>query len=117
MEWQNGLNDCWHFFRRVQLERFGRDVPTVDVDGLSTLACAKAFERHEERGDWSIVTLPQEGDAVLMGRGKRPTHVGIYVDANGGSVLHCTANAGSCLQRIPALKRDGWVNLVFYRHK
>ena len=115
-EWVNGQNDCWHFFRKVQREHFGREVPVVDVNALSVLSCAQAIDKHEERSNWVVVQSPKEGDAVLMGKGKHPTHIGVWTDADGGSVLHSLEKAGVCRQKLSALKRDGWNTITYYRH-
>jgi hypothetical protein len=115
-EWINGLNDCWHFFRKVQKDHFGRDVPVVNIDALDSLSCARAISGHDERIYWVQAESPEEGDAVLMGRGKHPTHIGTWLDVDGGSVLHSIKNAGVVRQGLAALRRDGWNNITFYRH-
>lgn len=59
---------------------------------------------------------PVEGDAVLMGTGDRPCHVGLWItpDAAGG-VLHSVEGAGVIF--TPGLRvRDlGYAILGFYR--
>jgi hypothetical protein len=111
--WVAGENDCWAFFRRVQRIRFGVEVPAVDVDAMSVRACANALEGHEERIRWQPVENPLEGDAVLMGRGKHPIHIGLWA---AGGVLHCVEGAGVVFQSVASLKMAGWRNLTYYRH-
>jgi len=111
--WVAGSNDCWAFFRRVQRERFGRDVPEVDVDAMSVRACANALTGHDERRNWNPTDTPTEGDAVLMARGKHPIHIGLW--AHGG-VLHCVEHSGVVFQSVPSLKMAGWNHLTYYRH-
>ena len=92
--WIYGEHDCWAFFRKVQKERFGRDVPIIDVNAFNTLECVRAFVGHEERANWIEIPNTQQakdGDAVLMSQSKRPTHVGVWVN---GAVLHCVRNTG-----------------------
>lgn len=108
--------DCWAFFRLVQWERFGRDLPVVSVDSCNRLACAREIRDHDERASWSRVANPQEGDGVLMASNKYPSHVGVWVDTNGGAVLHCVEGAGVVLQRPAQLAAAGWPRLEFYRH-
>lgn len=90
-EWVYGEHDCWAFFRKVQKEKFNRDVPIIDVDAFNTMACVKAFLNHGERQNWYEVKTAQNGDAVLMSQSKLPTHVGIWVD---GAILHCVRHTG-----------------------
>lgn len=113
--WINHHHDCWAFFRRVQIERFGLDLPEIDVDACAPLACRRAFASHDERDAWLSVEVPAEGDAVLMGKNKRPAHVGVWIEADGGAVLHCVEGAGVVVQNRPALRLSGWQVLGFYR--
>lgn len=114
--WVAGDHDCWGFFRRVQLERFGRVVPPFDVDAFNRLACARAVVSNPERANWVPVARPQEGDAVLLAHARHPSHVGLWVDADHGGVLHCVQGAGVVFQSLKSLKAMGWNHLEFYRH-
>lgn len=98
--WEAG-HDCWAFFRRVQRERFGRDVPVIDVDAFDTRACVKAFVGDDERQRWELVDQPLDGDGVLMSQSRQPTHVGVWVD---GGVLHCVRNTGVVFSTLRSLK-------------
>lgn len=113
--WLAGVHDCWAFFRRVQAERYGRHVPPFQVDARSTLACARAMNANPERQAWHRVSTPEDGDAVILARGKHPTHVGIWLDIDGGGVLHCQRGAGVIFQDLRALGLAGWSHLEFYR--
>ncbi|MCU0810103.1 MAG: NlpC/P60 family protein [Thiobacillaceae bacterium] len=113
LPWVAGENDCWAFFRRVQRERFGLDLPAVDVDAMSVRACANALTGDPERSNWTSEAIPLEGDAVLMARGKHPIHIGMWA---AGGVLHCVEHSGVVFQSVPSLKMAGWNHIHFYRH-
>lgn len=115
-EWRAGEHDCWGFVRRVQRERYGREVPPFDVDAFNCLACARAVRDNPERSNWQQVGEPQEGDAVLLAHAKHPSHVGIWIDADGGGVLHCVEGDGVVFQARKSLAACGWGRLEFYRH-
>lgn len=110
--WVYGEHDCWAFFRKVQKEKFNRDVPAIDVDALDTMACVRQFTNHDERKNWQEVKEPKNGDAILMSQSKRPTHVGIWVD---GSVLHCVRGAGVVYSNMRALKSFPYNIVGIYR--
>jgi len=110
--WIAGENDCWSFARKVWREQFGIDVPMVDVDACSRIACSRAFQNHDERGSWIPVTAPQEGDAALIGKSTRPSHVGIFVE-NG--VLHSVQGVGVVFSSLMALSLTGFHVLGWYR--
>lgn len=113
--WVAGESDCWHFARRVWREQFGLDVPAVDVDATSRLVSARAFAGHDEYQSWQSVSAPREGDAVVMGKNSRPSHVGIWVDDNGGAILHSLEHAGVVCTPISALPSVGMRVLGYYR--
>ena len=108
-------NDCWAFCRRVWHVHFGFDVPVVTVAGTNLRAITRAFSYHEERDQWQPVDVPAEGDAVLLAHSKYPSHVGIWIDADGGGVLHCQDPMGVVFSSRAALQRAGWARLQFYR--
>lgn len=112
--WVAGDNDCWAFARRVWREVFGWEVPAVDVDALNRLATVRAFQRHPERAAWRRVEAPSEGGGVLMGKSARPSHVGVWTEADGGGVVHCVQGAGVVFSSPAALALSGFRVLGHY---
>jgi cell wall-associated NlpC family hydrolase len=107
-------NNCWDFVRLIWREHFGLEVPAVDVDAYSRLACCRALSAHDHRHEWVEVETPADGDAVLMGRSKLMAHVGVFV---AGRVLHCLEGHGVVWQRLSDVKLSGLKNILFYRHR
>ena len=115
-EWIAGEHDCWAFFARVQRERFGREVPPMQVDATDVLAVARAIRDDDERSHWQPVDEPREGDAVLLAHARYPSHVGVWVETpQGAGVLHCVRGAGVVFSTPQALARDGWRRVDCYR--
>jgi hypothetical protein len=119
-EWVNGAQgpdsfDCWGFVRWIQREHFGRELPTVDIDAMNTLAVVRAFSRHAEHDNWTKVATPSEGDCVEMGNITHPFHVGVWFDVDGGGVLHCVQGAGVVFSSLAAI-RLAWGKIDFWRH-
>lgn len=115
-EWIAQTHDCWAFFRQVQRDQFAREIPPFDVDSLSRLSCARAVEANPERQKWSPTATPKEGDAVLMAHSKFPSHIGLWVEVDGGGVLHCIEGAGVVFQSRQSLAACGWGHVEFYSH-
>lgn len=113
--WVAGANDCWSFFRRVQAEQFARQLPAIDPATYHVADIARAYRDAPEVAEWTIVDHPREGDGVLMGKAKRPTHVGVWIEADGGGVLHCQEEGGVVFTSRRALAGLGWNVLGFYR--
>ena len=117
LPWVAGSSDCWSFARSVWREHFGWDVATVDVDAASRLQSLKAFDAHPEYEHWQMVEQPQKGDACLMGKSDRPSHIGVYLAADGGGVLHSLETAGVVFTPVAALPSVGLRVLSWHRRR
>lgn len=94
--------DCWGLLRHVQKEHFGvnlPDAPTVEP------------YRH---GEWVQADQPFHGAGVLLRAGHDP-HVGVWLDVDGGGVLHSLRGAGVIFTAAPALRIQGFSKPRFYR--
>lgn len=117
LPWVAGSSDCWSFARRVWRERFGWDVAAIDVDATSRWASLRAFDDHPEYDHWQSVSEPREGDACLMGKSERPSHIGIYLEADSGGVLHSLETAGVVFTPVAALPSVGLRVLTWHRRR
>ncbi len=79
--------DCWSFFRWVQREQFGRELP-AHATPLSVAGIAKAMPVWAAEFGWAPVEEPIDGDAVFLSQVKVTTHIGIWID-DLRAVLHC----------------------------
>ncbi|MFI0609806.1 MAG: NlpC/P60 family protein [Anaerolineae bacterium] len=117
--WVSGEHDCWGFFRAVQEERFGRAIPAVSVDAESAAACVEAIATLQApRAGWRPLAdgdAPEEGDAVLLARKAAAAHVGVWIAADGGGVLHCQRGAGVLFLPRRSLARAGWGRIELFR--
>ncbi len=109
--------DCWGFVRYVLKHEYAYDVPRVNVnpeclrDVLHAFRTDLAFQAFEE------VYAPQDGDVVLMRQAKYPVHVGLWLNIDGGGVLHCVRGNGVVFQNVISLNTTGWFLDSFYRVK
>lgn len=105
--------DCWGLIRAVLRTRAGIELQPIvfaDVRELIT-----AFAAHPEHAHWTRVEEPRELDAVLMSQARHPIHVGLWVGADGGRVLHACRPAVVVQDRV-ALRAGGYKIHGFYRH-
>lgn len=108
--------DCWAFARRVWAERFGAVLPILPYDVTDHRALRRQLEGAEAHG-WVQVLAPAEGDAVLMTRGARPCHVGVWIapdDCPG--VLHWVEGQGVVYSPLSHLAGLGYAAASFWRH-
>ncbi len=110
--------DCWGLARAVQREHYGIELPVIaEVDRDEMLAVARAFRGHPEVSRWDMVGEPRDGDLVTLGRGTVSHHIGIYVEADGGGILHAVRGAGVIWSRPSALRGAGWQILGIWRRR
>ena len=106
---------CWSFVCHVQQRHFGRELPSIPYPE-DLLAIARDFRDHPERKRWDIAQDPKEGDCVLMRQARYPIHVGVWLNVDGGGVLHCAQEAGVAFQNLASLSANGWRVEGYYRY-
>jgi hypothetical protein len=109
--------DCWGLFVTVQRSYFQRSLPENPVDATNLRAVLDAFIGHPERQRWQWVNHPEEGDAVLMRQSRYPVHIGVWLDIDGGGVIHAVRHAGVVFQTLAGLDAHGWRIEGFYRFR
>lgn len=107
--------DCWGLVRHVQRVHFGIEIPEIAVDADDLRACIRAFTGHAERARWAAVAAPRPGDGVLLAHARHPVHAGVWLEPDGGGVLHAVRGAGVIYSSPSALRLSGWTRIEFYR--
>lgn len=115
--WEPRRHDCWVFFRRVMRQQFGRHIPAVDPDNYRAETKAALFASHPHRAAWQEINRGdvREGDGVRMANAHEPGHVGIWIDVDGGRVLHCDSPGGVMATPLSALF-DVYPEIRFFRY-
>jgi cell wall-associated NlpC family hydrolase len=110
--------DCWGLVRHCQRERYDIELPHVQVLTEDLDAHVRMFRAHPEFRNWLEVSVPKDGDCVVMGRAREPAHIGMWIKANNTSgVLHACQGVGVVFQPMASLRASGWGLVRFYRHK
>lgn len=87
--------DCWGFIHDVFKNVKGIDIPRFQyVDPHSTRDVLETFKANVNEQLWTKVDKPEDFAVVLLGRGKYPNHCGIYLNVDGGVILHCSEGEG-----------------------
>ncbi len=107
--------DCWGLVRYVQSRHYSRELPSINVDADNVRAVIKEFTSNDERNRWHAVASPQDGDCLLLSQSKEPTHVGIWIDVDGGGLLHAVKGAGVIFTTPTNIKNMGYNILGAYR--
>lgn len=107
--------DCMAFAAMVQRRHFGIRLPAITVPDYDDAdALVGIMNSHGERENWSKVATPQHGDMVLV---HRPMHYGVWIDVDGGGVLHCVRGAGVVFTRGASWAVSGFGRREYFRHR
>ena len=109
--------DCDGVFRDVQHKYYDIHLQKVSVNRKSILAVVKALSNDPSLLEWLEIDRPEDGCLVKLFKHSRPDHMGVFVDIDGGGVLHSQQGAGVCFDSVFDLKAMGWKTIKFYRHK
>lgn len=109
-------SDCWAFARQVWATRWGVEIAAIPYDTSDARALRRQLEGANALG-WIRVDRPAEGDAVLMLRGRRPCHVGVWIEPDGtGGVLHWVEGQAVLFTVPGQLGPLGYAIDSFWRH-
>lgn len=104
--------DCWNLLRHLRRAYFNSDMPDAPIGDKE--ACLALFTARCRAGEWQKVDAPQHGDPACLRGGMAP-HVGIYLDIDGGGVLHSLEKVGVIWTRRGNLMNLGFPKTTFYR--
>jgi len=108
---ENGFN-CWGLLHYVQKHYFSVKMPVAPIGDRET--CLRMFADRVEAKVWAHVEKPSHGDGALMREGKNP-HVGIYLDIDGGGILHALEGMGVIFTPCQDLNYHGFGRVKYYR--
>lgn len=116
--WKSGARgpdfyNCWFLCRDIQKTLFNRDLPIIEVDEKSVLSIAREFSINDHRKKWKEVPVPSHGCLVEMSSGKHPFHIGVYLEVDGGGVIHCQNPSGVVFDKMQLLPISGWRKLRY----
>ena len=120
--WKTGCSgpsefNCWGLVVDVYRRRYGKVLEIISVPENNLRALIKTVEGHPERQCWEACLNPSEGDIALMRQSRYPTHVGLWVEVDGGGILHCIQGTGVVFQSLQALALIGWKVETYYTYR
>lgn len=114
----SGLH-CWELARACQAKVFGRALPPVLVAPERRRELVEMMGLRHVHTGWREVPAPAHGAVVFMTRNGHDIslaacHAGIFLDLDGGGVLHTDDPHGVVFDAIPVLAARNWGDLSFY---
>lgn len=87
--------DCYGLARHLQREFFGRTLPLFQLPAeAGRFAIASAIAVHPERARWDEVERPVDGAVVVMAQQQCGFHMGVFLDLDGGLIVHTVEQTG-----------------------
>jgi len=110
LPWDPVYMNCWVLTRKVVLELFGIELPVSAIPPDKRRAKALAFTTHPERCNWvqTIAGMTDWAVALMHRRGHDPNfieHAGVYLNLDGGGVLHMDDGHGVVFDSLFELPR------------
>jgi hypothetical protein len=112
-----GSYDCWGLVVEIHKRFHNRDLQIISVEENNLRELIQTIDSHPERAFWDVIHNPMEGDIALMRQSRHPIHVGIWLDVDGGGMLHSMQGAGVIFQNLQSLTLAGWKVENYYRYK
>ena len=113
--------DCYGLVRAIYRDFLQIDLPLFDIAAMSPVAIRRDMHTEAGSGRWQPLDFDTEPlrdfDVLLMSYAKRAHHVGIWVEVDGGRVLHALEGAGVVAPSWHSLPMSGWRVIEAYRRK
>lgn len=107
--------DCWGLAQVIQRELFGREMPDIKSPPKSLKSLIHYVRDHDARKQWKAAEkFPIHGQLVEMTQSEHPFHIGVYLEYDGGGIIHSFNPAGVCFDRPAVLRLAGWRGMIFH---
>lgn len=107
--------DCWGLLICIYRERYGLELP--DLGGIEWRTAAESTNAEIGKPfGWEPVEIPFDGCAVGLGTNKFFHHVGIYLDTDGGLILHAVNKRNTIAQSVTGLRQSGFRRIQYFKH-
>lgn len=106
--------DCYGLLRTAYRVGYGLELPLLDLDYTNAIAILRALMKHPEWDNWEPIPQPEDGALVRMWRADVPNHIGLYVNVDGGGVLHANRVDGVAFHERVELPLLGWRDIQYF---
>lgn len=96
--------DCYGLVWTVLRDQYGVDVDRhLEIESGNHRAMHRVILREQAAGRWQRLDRPVDGCVVLLSTGEKFHHIGLWLDVNGGRVLHSRQGRGVALDSMQQL--------------
>lgn len=105
--------DCWGWVRFANKQLWGRDIPWIDMSQQSPGEFIKRGYEYRRQMDWVVMDNPIHSCLVEMSHRLHAHHVGVFLDIDGGQVVHAIQGNGLICDALLTLPACGWHPIRF----
>lgn len=106
--WICGKYDCWGLVQDVYLNELGIRLSPIITNAADLRQVFAEFAQKANYSDFCQIKTLKDNAVVVLSQGKCPSHVGIWLDIDGGGILHNQRNVGVIFQKKTELNALGW---------
>lgn len=106
--WICGKYDCWGLVQDVYLNELGIRLSPIITNAADLRQVFAEFSQEANYSDFCQIKTLKDNAVVVLSQGKYPSHVGIWLDIDGGGILHNQRNVGVIFQKKTELNALGW---------
>ena len=107
--------DCYGLVWHIYKHRLGVELPTYPIAPNRFESVWKAYSDCAGSLEWKPVASPEAFDVVGMGRKGIVHHLGLFLESDGGLVLHAEDGQNVSAQGLDRI-REKYRRIEFYRH-
>lgn len=111
--------DCWGLVWHVYKHVLNKDLPLYAFyyDKGAKSVCG-TLEKASQSANWKQLQRPVPFSIVALSQHKIIHHVGIYLNLDGGLILHALKEASFVVaQGVTAMRTQGWNRIEFYEYR
>ena len=109
--------NCWGLVRYCFAERKGIILP--QFSGIDEVSLSKLVRTAESQAleHWEEILKPEHFAVVGMSTNLRISHVGLWLDIDGGGIFHSSSGSGVVFQSIQTIRQNGIQLFKFYKKR
>ena len=120
LKWESGATgpsryDCQGLCVHIQKKLYNKIMPEVKVDSDNLFSIVKAITKNKAWEKFEKIENPEDGCIVKMFSAENPSHIGVYINVDGGGVLHSIRKQGVIWDTLFILKKT-YAQIEFWRY-
>lgn len=103
--------NCWGLLWFIYAKHYGVTLPQYEqisiketITAADKAAYMRVMQEAIQDGTWEHLAIPVDGCAVAMSSHTQIHHVGIFLNVDGGRILHAARGKGVLCQSLPAVR-------------